>query len=142
MLLRFFCIYVTAALLTVCGCSKSSVVTGNIARNEVIEAIEAEPLPEESAADEYPRQAGGAVIFVYENLNADQVFIAGDFNNWSTSSKQLEEVEDGLFSIRIPLEPGVYKYKLIVDGDWITDPNNANKAADGYGGENSVIEVK
>ena len=48
---------------------------------------------------------------------------------------------DGVYTVTIPLAPGRYQYKFVVDGQWFQDPNNPEEADDGYGGHNSVVDV-
>ncbi|MBL0316974.1 MAG: glycogen-binding domain-containing protein [Flavobacteriales bacterium] len=43
--------------------------------------------------------------------------------------------------VELFLPDGMYQYKFIADGKWITDPNNPRKFDDGWGGNNSVISV-
>ncbi len=82
------------------------------------------------------------VEFVYQPLigGKHNVFIAGDFNNWSETANEMIE-KDGVYSIILDLDPGKYGYKFIVDGKWITDENADLLEDDGYGGENSIIFV-
>ena len=41
------------------------------------------------------------------------------------------------------LQPGRYQYKFVVDRvNWKEDPNNPQWMDDGYGGHNSVIDVR
>jgi len=42
----------------------------------------------------------------------------------------------------LPLKPGRYRYRLIVDGVWMTDPNNNYVEANQFGELNNVIEVE
>lgn len=69
------------------------------------------------------------------------VFIAGSFNNWNSGSMRMNRNEAGEFMAELDLQPGKYQYKFVVDGKWITDPGNAEKAADGLGGSNSLLTV-
>ncbi|PIU17879.1 MAG: hypothetical protein COT16_03885 [Elusimicrobia bacterium CG08_land_8_20_14_0_20_44_26] len=39
------------------------------------------------------------------------------------------------------LSPGTHHYKFVVDGNWLPDPNNPNTAEDGFGGQNSVLNL-
>ena len=93
--------------------------------------------------------AGGAgpeitpegVLFTYAG-SAQSVHLAGDFNNWSTSSDALTKTADGTWSIVKKLEPGSYQYKFFIDdGTWEEDKANPNTADDGFGGKNSVVTV-
>jgi len=48
-----------------------------------------------------------------------------------------------VWSITLPLTPGRYEYKFLVDGKkWMHDPENPQKIEDGFGGHSSVIEVR
>ncbi len=81
------------------------------------------------------------VEFSYKAPTAKNLAVAGDFNSWSTDANQMEKGDDGIWRTTIELFPGKYEYKYVVDGDYVTDPNNPEKAPDPYGGENSVINV-
>ena len=41
----------------------------------------------------------------------------------------------------VPLTPGRYRYRLVVDGQWITDPHNRYVETNQFGELNNVIEV-
>ncbi|RKZ27020.1 glycoside hydrolase family 13, partial [bacterium] len=84
---------------------------------------------------------GEGVEFTYTDPSAENVFIAGTFNNWSQSANEMKKGDDGIFRIVIKLKPGEYQYKFVVDGNWKEDTDNPNKVDDGYGGTNSVVEV-
>ena len=67
--------------------------------------------------------SGDQVTFRY-NGSGTNVYLAGSFNSWSTSANKMTK-SGGVFSTTVTLEPGVYEYKFVVDGEWITDPANA-----------------
>jgi hypothetical protein len=46
----------------------------------------------------------------------------------------------GLWQRIVPLDKGRYEYKFYVDGQWVSDPNNPDKAVNEFG-ENSKIEI-
>ncbi|HEX7957666.1 MAG TPA: glycogen-binding domain-containing protein, partial [Pyrinomonadaceae bacterium] len=73
--------------------------------------------------------------------DASVVVLAGSFNGWN-QSQLLFGREGGEWVCRIDLDPGVYQYKLIVDGDWLLDPSNPDTAEDEAGNVNNVLEVK
>lgn len=82
--------------------------------------------------------ASGMTRFILPDHNqARRVFLSGSFNDWSTL-KGLMLKTDGGWVIDIKLKPGAYEYKYIVDGGWITDPNNYLRTSDGGGNTNSV----
>ena len=74
----------------------------------------------------------------------DRVNVVGDFNNWSVAADPLYDRDGvGLWTILLPLTPGRYEYKFILDGEkWIPDPGNPNNVDDGFGGLNSVVVVE
>jgi hypothetical protein len=73
--------------------------------------------------------------------NAKQVFLAGDFNNWSTRSLGMrKEGEEWVF--RVHLAVGKHRYKFLVDDNWILDPNNKLWEQNEYGTGNSIIWIQ
>jgi glycosidase len=81
------------------------------------------------------------VPFVYDPDGApSQVFLAGEFNNWSPDATPMERV-DGRFERTLLLPIGRYQYKFVADGNWITDRTADDFHPDGYGGQNSVVIV-
>lgn len=83
------------------------------------------------------------VTFTISGINANQIAVAGDFNNWSTSANQLEGPDgDGIWTGKMQLEPGRYEYMLVVDdGKWVTDPNAKVYVDDGFGSKNAVLFI-
>jgi hypothetical protein len=82
------------------------------------------------------------VQFALEAPGAQSVAVAGDFDGWE-GSHLLEDVDgDGVWTGRIPLQPGVHAYMFLVDGsDWITDPRAQRYQEDGFGNRNAVLAV-
>ena len=73
--------------------------------------------------------------------NAKKVILAGSFNNWNESDLVMQKTDYG-WKYVVPLSGGKHHYKFIVDGEWITDPNNSVKEYDGNGHINSVRMIK
>ncbi|UCG53767.1 MAG: glycogen-binding domain-containing protein [Candidatus Latescibacterota bacterium] len=63
------------------------------------------------------------VIFSLEAPGAENVYLVGDFNNWNPTYEKLDKT-DGRFERYLYLLPGTYRYKFVVDGNWIVDPDN------------------
>jgi 1,4-alpha-glucan branching enzyme len=91
-----------------------------------------------------PRMVEGGVQFICYAPKAHRVVIVGDFNNWSTAADPMYDREEkGAWSITLPLQPGRYEYKFLVDGEkWIPDVGNPKRIKDGFGAYNSVVDVK
>lgn len=88
------------------------------------------------------KQIGSDVMFAARFENAKKVLIAGDFNNWSSMSTPLmSNGEPSRWVTQLPLEPGRYRYRFVVDGQWVTDPNNTHVEINEYGELNNVVEV-
>lgn len=68
------------------------------------------------------------------------VKIKGEFNAWNAESTILDQIENE-FSTILLLDPGVYQYLFVVDGNEIRDPNNPDSVSNGMGGWNSVIKL-
>jgi hypothetical protein len=81
--------------------------------------------------------------FVFIAPEASAVQVTGDFIDWSPDGLALEnERGTGVWTIDVPLEPGVYQYAFVVDGaEWRPDPRAVSHVDDGFGRENSVVIV-
>lgn len=77
------------------------------------------------------------------NRSLTEVRVAGDFEDppWSGSIPLVRQQGDDspIWIAQIELNAGTYAYKLIVDGQWIEDPNQLTSIGDGLGGQNSVF---
>lgn len=80
--------------------------------------------------------------FVLRAPGADSVSVAGTFTGWRPSVALTDPDGDGVWSARVPLEPGRHEYMFVVDGSrWVTDPNAQRYAPDGFGRRNAVLAV-
>jgi 1,4-alpha-glucan branching enzyme len=64
---------------------------------------------------------------------AKSVFIAGDFNQWNLSAHPLKQDKKGVWKISLPLGPGRYEYRFLVDGAWQNDPNCSSFVENPFG---------
>ncbi len=82
-------------------------------------------------------------VFYYDSLsNVENLQVAGDFNNWQATDYDSWRSGDSIY-VEIPLKPGEYTYKFILNNsEWIPDPNAAGYTIDPFGGRNSVLKVK
>ena len=63
------------------------------------------------------------IVFGINAPQARNVYLVGDFNGWNPTIDKLVPV-DGRFQIRLYLLPGQYRYRFIVDGESVPDPEN------------------
>jgi anti-sigma factor RsiW len=74
---------------------------------------------------------------------ARAVTVVGDFNGWDPSRTPLAKAQGGVFHVTLPLKPGRYHYMYVVDGrQWRADPFAAETSLDGFGAQNSVLDVE
>lgn len=70
---------------------------------------------------------------------AKDVYIVGDFNHWKMNEEsRLARLEDGRWEKRFTLSPGKYRYKFVVDGEWVLDSLNQDKEQNPFGTYDSV----
>ncbi|MCM8819617.1 MAG: helix-turn-helix domain-containing protein [Candidatus Omnitrophica bacterium] len=81
------------------------------------------------------------VKFQIKAPTATKVAVTGDFNSWDSQGIPLKKDRRGVWSTEISLKPGKYQYKFLVDGQWVTDPENKVTVKNPFGTENSVKEV-
>lgn len=72
---------------------------------------------------------------------AKEVYLSGDFNNWSQDESSAMLNDNGSWHKRISLKEGHYRYRLIVDGKWVADPRNPNMERNPYGEFDSLLKV-
>lgn len=83
------------------------------------------------------------VVITYANPDANEVSIIGSFNNWEPGVTQMRREGKSRWTATLPLRPGKYQYKLLVNRkSKIADPANKVTEPDGFGGFNSVLEVR
>ncbi|UCF77787.1 MAG: hypothetical protein JSW03_06650 [Candidatus Eiseniibacteriota bacterium] len=97
-----------------------------------------------------PHPSPKGILFQYDAPAARQVNLAGNFNNWGGTQgggrfdpniDPMVPDANGIWKIYIPLPPGRYQYKFVIDQvRWEQDPNNPDKAWEA-GFENSMVVV-
>lgn len=83
-----------------------------------------------------------SVTITYKGTGTS-VSLRGDFapDGWTTGVA-MQRNASGDFEATIPVaDQQVVVYKLVVDGNWIADPDNPRKSPDGFGAFNSVKRV-
>ena len=83
------------------------------------------------------------VRFLIKAPEAKKVSLAGDFNDWSVEKTTLSDEDgNGVWTDTVPLEPGRYQYKFLLDGEkWVVEPDAQAYQADGFGGKNSLLVI-
>ena len=73
--------------------------------------------------------------------SAEAVLVAGSFTSWQATPVALKKQKGGLWKTTVPLTPGTYEYRFVVDGQWTNDPTNSYRVPNGLGEENCVLVV-
>ena len=83
------------------------------------------------------------VIFVLPaEVEAEEVALCGEFNDWSTNDIKLARDGDGTWRVTVTLEPGrAYRYRYLLDGQRWENAWDADYVPNPYGGDDSVITV-
>lgn len=71
---------------------------------------------------------------------AQNVYLAGDFNGWKPDAFPMKRSgNDWIFSVH--LATGKHRYKFVVDGQWIIDPDNKLWEQNEFGTGNSILWI-
>jgi len=88
-------------------------------------------------------QSNASVVhFEFTAVNAKNVALVGDFNDWDTTRNFLKKQSNDTWAVDIPIDKGTYAYLFLIDGkEWRTDPLRKEIVPDGFGGFNSEIDL-
>jgi chromosome partitioning protein len=82
------------------------------------------------------------VTFAMESSVAKDIYVAGDFNGWQINDEtRLSRSENGCWEKQMKLPHGRYRYKFVVDGEWMVDAKNQVSEINTFGSFDSVMEI-
>lgn len=81
------------------------------------------------------------VLFTMKATEARTVEVAGDFNHWVPEGLLRPIKADGMWRKLYHLPEGTYRYKFLVDGEWMCDSQNPQMELNAYGVFDSVLSV-
>jgi chromosome partitioning protein len=87
-----------------------------------------------------PAVTPAGVMFTLEAPEAERVQLAGDFNGWGLEGNDMSP-SGPIWKKVVPLEPGRYRYRYVVDGQWQSDPLNPTVEPSPFGGHDSILVV-
>jgi CubicO group peptidase (beta-lactamase class C family) len=71
-----------------------------------------------------PKSGEKMIVFsLPDYMSAYHVTLVGTFNDWNDLIEPMHW-ENGSWTISLALPPGIYRYKFVVDGVWLTDTRN------------------
>jgi hypothetical protein len=76
------------------------------------------------------------------HATAQEVCIAGSFNDWHPSVTPMIRLSDGKWAKELALPPGRHEYRFVVDGEWVDDPAATELILNAFGTANAVLEVR
>lgn len=81
------------------------------------------------------------VVFRIYRPDAHIISLVGDFNGWNPENDLMKKGSDGIWRLEKRLAQGTYRYKYIIDGEWLPDTFNPDSASDSTGDICSVIKI-
>ncbi|MBU4492403.1 MAG: isoamylase early set domain-containing protein [Euryarchaeota archaeon] len=81
------------------------------------------------------------VTFSFEAVEAREVFLLGDFNNWDPTVHPMVNDENSIWKKTVMIPPGKHEYKFLADGQWTEDPRNDQTCPNCFGTYNSVLNL-
>lgn len=88
-----------------------------------------------------PKPRKKRVTFSLQAPEAQEVFVAGTFNNWNPEEHPLKKDKKGAWKTALSLLPGSYEYRFVVNGEWQEDPACQDHCLNAFGTYNSVLSV-
>ena len=81
------------------------------------------------------------IIFKLHAPKANEVYLAGSFNDWNETGRPLKQDKQGTWRARLQLEPGIHEYRYVVDGKWQDDPGCQERCRNAFGTHNCLVYV-
>lgn len=77
-------------------------------------------------------------------IEAETVFLVGDFNEWNETSHPMEKLKDGRFKAMLDLDADKeYQFRYLVNGtEWHNDWEADKYVPNPFSGDNSVVATK
>lgn len=104
--------------------------------------------PSAADAKSVPPERRAATKFTCLAPTASAVFLAGTFNGWDPKATPMTKDAKGNWNVAVPLPPGRYEFKYVVDGQWCCEPGCEHDyqgcpkcCANEFGTMNRVLEV-
>ncbi len=88
-----------------------------------------------------PQPTENGTTFTIRAAGATNVRLAGDFNSWNPDLVPMPRLLEDTYQVHLPLAPGRYQYRYVIDGRWERDPANTLVETNPFGELNSVVEV-
>jgi len=76
-------------------------------------------------------------------IEAESVYLVGDFNDWDESETPMKQLKDGRFSVTLSLDTGQeYQFRYLIDkSEWHNDWEADKYVPNPFSGDNSVVST-
>ena len=81
------------------------------------------------------------ITFNLDAPEAQEVNLAGSFNEWDPAARALKCDRKGIWRTWLNLSPSQHEYRFVVNGQWQEDPRCDDREENPYGSFNSVVQV-
>jgi 1,4-alpha-glucan branching enzyme len=101
---------------------------------------------EEKMPDKTVSKTGNKVRVTFRlpaSIEASQIALVGDFNDWNSESHLMKQLKDGSYSLSLSLDAGKsYRYRFYLDGQrWENDWDADAYAPNEFGGDDSIVNL-
>jgi len=82
-------------------------------------------------------------FYTPDSLEAETVYLVGDFNDWDEKATPMEPLKDGRFKVTLNLEKGKkYQFRYLVnESEWLNDWDADAYVPNPFSGDNSIIDT-
>jgi 1,4-alpha-glucan branching enzyme len=87
------------------------------------------------------RRTTKPVNFYFAAPSAQSVYLTGDFNGWDPTTHPMRRRVDGWWFIEVQLRHGHHRYRFLVDGHPVLDPQSTGIARDEHNEQVSLVAV-
>src|SRR5258706_7951792 len=81
------------------------------------------------------------IEFILKMPQAQSACVAGTFNGWDSKKTPMRKEGSTGWKATLPLPPGRYEYRFVVDGQWISDPAARESVKNQFCSTNSIVVV-
>lgn len=80
-------------------------------------------------------------FYMPAEIEAESVFLVGDFNDWDEEATPMEKLKDGRFKVTLSLDmEDEYQFRYLVDkAEWHNDWEADKYVPNPFSGDNSVV---
>jgi 1,4-alpha-glucan branching enzyme len=82
-------------------------------------------------------------FYTAPELQAENVHLVGDFNQWDEQATPMEALKDGRFKVTLELDASMeYQFRYLVDNaEWHNEWDADNYVPNPFSGDNSVVRL-